>query len=199
MNRRACALLWSAGAVIAAGHRSPTNEAPAIDARANDRTNVVDAPAPADAVAARDGGSLAPAGAAQVFRGQAEGRGADPPIREFTTRATADAWTGRGAAEITVNADGSVRGRLAMTGLELDVNGHREGTRITATLAQIVSGQSAPATTEPATTNGPPEGVFRGVFDGEITGTTLRGTWEASAAAGVHRRRGTIEASVAAP
>jgi hypothetical protein len=148
--------------------------------------------AAANADASRPGTTAA--GASQSFAGTAEGRGADPPIHEFAPRAGADAWHGTGDVRLEIDANGAIHGTITMSGLALAVNGRRAGDRIVATLEQTVGADSRPIAIE-GVDSGPPEGLFRGTVDADVTGgSTLRGTWEASAGAGVHRRRGTIEA-----
>jgi hypothetical protein len=147
--------------------------------------------------ASRDGRDVAPSRAVVAFSGTAEGRGAEPPIHEFAPRAGADAWHGSGAVQLQIESDGAVRGSITMSGLALAVTGRRVGDRIVATLAQVVGADSAPIAIE-GIDAGPPEGLFRGALDADVSGgNTIRGSWEASAGAGVHRRRGTLEAHAA--
>lgn len=177
------------------------SRAPTAHEAANSQrlTAVRDAAAPT----ARDAGThanaaVAPTAASVAYEGHAEGRGVDPPIHEFAPHAIADSWSGNGAVHLEIPAsDGAVTGTIHMTGLAFAVRGHRVDQRVTAVLDQIVDATSAPAASEPVTNVGPSEGLFRGAFIGEIHGTTVRGTWEASATAGVHRRSGTLEATAA--
>jgi hypothetical protein len=149
---------------------------------------------------ANDGGAAAVTehAAAVPYEGRAEGRGAEPPIHEFAPHATADTWSGSGTAHLEIApSDGPVAGTITMPGLSFAVRGRRVGDHVRATLDQVVSETSTPAAAEPPTNAGPSEGLFRGTLDGEVQGTTLHASWEASATAGVHRRRGTIEATAA--
>ena len=152
-----------------------------------------------DVVAPHDSGTdaaRAPVadGAPGVFEGHAEGRGVDPPIHEFAAHVVADTWSGHGTAHLEIPAhDGLVTGTITMPGLAFAVRGRRFDNHVRATIDQTLGGGSIPAATEPFTDAGPPEGLFRGMLDGDLTGTSLHATWEASAGAGVHRRNGTLD------
>ena len=165
----------------------------AVTARSADvvRTTADASAAPVVALATSDAGTAlaaaAPSGARAVYQGRAEGRGVDAPIHEFYARITADPWTGSGTVRLDVpDADGAVTGSVAFSALTFEGHGFRTGNHVRVTLEQSV----------PPRENGgpPPEDVFRGTIDAEITANAIRGTWEASAEAGVKRRRGTIEA-----
>jgi len=194
---RCIATALFAASLSACGHSREPSAHETPDAQRPVAVRDAAAPNARDAGTHTDGG-LATAAASVTYEGHAEGRGVDPPIHEFAPHAVADSWSGSGAVHLEIPAgDGLVRGTIHMTGLAFAVRGRRVDNRVTAVLDQIVDATSAPAASEPVTNVGPSEGVFRGAFDGEIHGTTLRGTWDASATAGVHRRSGTFEATAA--
>jgi hypothetical protein len=99
-------------------------------------------------------------------------------------------WSAQGTVHLDVpDHDGPVTGTMALGDLRFRARGFRSGVHVRATLDQD----------PPTTPSGTPDGgtgvhLFSGTLDGEVAGTTLRGTWEASAQGGYARRRGTLEA-----
>lgn len=183
---------WPALAVVILGCR-PDNSAPVSRASPSVASEL-----------RRDGGTdgatrnpreSIPTNARLLFRGTTQGRGAEPPIQQYVTRPLRDPWTGTGEARIEVPiGDGPVNGTVSVGDLRFTVRGFRTGRRVRATLDQqwTASGVSDGAAIDGSTQ--PPEDLFRGTLDAEIHDSTLHGTWEISAQAGVRRRSGTLEA-----